>query len=361
MCLLAETAHSLRHHAHSRNLASILAPYAARVLVVGVGAGCVGAVGYFLGSLATVTASWGDGELYFEKALEINQSLRAPSLIARTEYRYGEFLFERSWAGDREKALILLGQARETFARLKLFQPLKEVQSKLEKEDAAGGSTGDRERPNGVRGARDTRAGSPSCENFFRRQGASWLVSYQRRVSRLKHRKGIELLTILMKSPRQEFHVLELARGLREVNGGNNECAVRETNEQGFTVRDLGDAGPMIDARAGYEYRIRFQDLVREVEEARRMNDLGRVALVQGELNQLSVELRHSVGYKGRLRVARSVSERARISVKNNISAALRDIQRIDEGLWRHLMNSVKTGTFCWYDSPTMITCEVEE
>ena len=67
MCLLAETAHSLRHHVHSRNLASILAPYAARVLVVGVGAGCLGAVGYFLGSLATVTASWGDGEVVFRE------------------------------------------------------------------------------------------------------------------------------------------------------------------------------------------------------------------------------------------------------------------------------------------------------
>jgi tetratricopeptide (TPR) repeat protein len=355
LCLLAETAHRLRDKEQSRNLTSMLMSYADRVMVIGVGAGCVGAVAYFLGLLATVTDSWQEGEVYFEKALEVNQCLGAHSLIARTEYRYGEFLLKRNWADDWQKAKELLTQAKRTFAKVNLFQLAKELENRLEEMNAVG-ATGK------VGGdAPSTGKDRVSGANFFRRQGESWLISYQGRVSRLKHRKGLEQLAMLIGSPRQEFHVLDLAGGAKRGKDAGNEYAMKEWKQQGLTVRDLGDAGPVIDARARNEYRMRFRELVREAEEAKRMNDLGHVAVVEQELSQLSRELRRCVGYRGRLRVAKAVSERARVSVKNNISAAMKEIQRTDTALWRHLMDSVRTGMFCCYDSRVVITCEAEE
>jgi hypothetical protein len=44
-----------------------------------------------------------------------------------------------------------------------------------------------------------------------------------------------------------------------------------------------------------------------------------------------------------------SAQERARVNVRNCITAALRAIRRHDEPLWRHLANAIKTGTFCTY------------
>ncbi|MFN8643881.1 MAG: hypothetical protein U0802_20315 [Candidatus Binatia bacterium] len=36
--------------------------------------------------------------------------------------------------------------------------------------------------------------------------------------------------------------------------------------------------------------------------------------------------------------------------MRNCVSAALRSIRRHDEALWRHLVNTVKTGTYCVYE-----------
>jgi hypothetical protein len=109
------------------------------------------------------------------------------------------------------------------------------------------------------------------------------------------------------------------------------------------------DAGPVIDARARAEYRHRLQELRSELAEADRFNDLGRAATLRQETAQLAEALQHAYGKAGRPRVAASVIERARISVRNNIGYTLNTLQRSDPTLWRHLKAAVRTGTFCSY------------
>jgi hypothetical protein len=53
----------------------------------------------------------------------------------------------------------------------------------------------------------------------------------------------------------------------------------------------LGDAGPLLDAEATRAYRRRIEELREDLDEARRANDLGRIARTTAELNVLREQL----------------------------------------------------------------------
>ena len=59
--------------------------------------------------------------------------------------------------------------------------------------------------------------------------------------------------------------------------------------------------------------------------------------------------MRRAVAAGGNGRSGASLKERARVNVRNCITAALRALRVHDESLWRHLSNSIKTGSFCCY------------
>lgn len=110
-----------------------------------------------------------------------------------------------------------------------------------------------------------------------------------------------------------------------------------------------GDLGPLLDKRARREYRQRAVDLQSELAEAERLNDLGRMAALRSELDLLVTELRRAYGRHGRPRPVGSVTERARVNIRNNLTTALKMINRLDHGLWRHLDGALRTGTLCSY------------
>ena len=55
------------------------------------------------------------------------------------------------------------------------------------------------------------------------------------------------------------------------------------------------------------------------------------------------------MGLGGRARKAPSDAERARVNVTKAIKAALARIRDQRPALWRHLANTIRTGTFCSY------------
>ena len=103
-----------------------------------------------------------------------------------------------------------------------------------------------------------------------------------------------------------------------------------------------------LDRRARADYRARWRELQAEEAEARRDNDLGRAARARREIDMLTTELAAACG-GAHGRRGPSFKERARVNVRNCITGALRTVRRHDESLWRHLINSIKTGTFCSY------------
>ena len=92
-----------------------LLPYEGQVVIGGMGEGCQGAVDRFLGLLADVAGRWDEAGRRFERALAVEEGLRSPPLVARTQYWYGRRLLER---GNTGSGLKLVAAARETAERL---------------------------------------------------------------------------------------------------------------------------------------------------------------------------------------------------------------------------------------------------
>ena len=111
----------------------------------------------------------------------------------------------------------------------------------------------------------------------------------------------------------------------------------------------VGAGLPLIDDEARNAYRRRLAEVDDDIEEATRMNDVGRVELAQRDQEYLLAELARAVGLGGRPRSFGGTSERARTSVTRSLRYALGRLAQHHPALAAHLDQSVHTGTYCVY------------
>jgi hypothetical protein len=183
-------------------------------------------------------------------------------------------------------------------------------------------------------------------DRTFRREGEYWTISYEGRVIRIKHSKGLLYIAQLLANPGREFHVTDLL-GLSH---GEHSRVANGQAGNGLSSGLRSDAGPALDAISKTSYRERLRDLREELEEAISMGDSGKTAKVQEEIAFLSRELARAVGLGGRDRRVSSDAERARLRVTNVIRAAIRKTAKQHPALGRHLSISLRTGSFCSFE-----------
>jgi hypothetical protein len=173
---------------------------------------------------------------------------------------------------------------------------------------------------------------------------------FEGKVSRFRDKRGLQYLAYLLANPYKQVHSMDLATGVGAKQGGVvSEGARERSGIEGLRKGRLGDVGPALDARARSDCRRRLGELREELEQAESFNDLGRAAILRRELEELTSYL-SAASRPGRgTRLAGSYTERARVSVRNNIASAMRAIRGHDDALGRHLSNAVRTGTFCSY------------
>ncbi len=170
---------------------------------------------------------------------------------------------------------------------------------------------------------------APHATVRFAREGDIWLItSFTGIQVRLKDARGVRYLDQLVSHPGQDVHVVDLL------------------GEEART----GDAGPMLDRAAKHAYERRLRDLRDELEEAKRLSDLGRMERAQDEIEAITAQLRSAYGLAGRERRAGSHSERARVNVQRRIRVTLGRIEQQDSELARYLSATIRTGTFCCYE-----------
>jgi tetratricopeptide (TPR) repeat protein len=73
-----------------------------------------------LGMLATTLGQYDDAELHFERALDMNTSIRSPLWTAHTQYEYARMLRLRGRPCDHSRAQTLLTPATATAEKLGL-------------------------------------------------------------------------------------------------------------------------------------------------------------------------------------------------------------------------------------------------
>jgi tetratricopeptide (TPR) repeat protein len=187
-----------------------------------------------------------------------------------------------------------------------------------------------------------------SAKGTFRREGEFWTISYNATTFRLKDAKGLHYLAYLLARPGQRIHVYDLIEAV-EGHAVNGRAAIQAESEDLAIVREIGGLTPTIDGRARSEYRTRLRDLQAELDEAERMNDLGRCERLSSEIEMVGDELTVSSGLGGRARMTSGSAERARGPVRKNIRSVVEKIRGEHPALGRHFATSISTGYFCIY------------
>jgi hypothetical protein len=173
--------------------------------------------------------------------------------------------------------------------------------------------------------ARDIQAREPDRPHLAR-DGGVWTVQWGGTVGHVPDSKGLRDLDVLMSRPGDEVAATELMTG-----------------------RPTAGADPILDEQAKRAYRLRLDELDREIDEATLDGDLGRAERAQDERDALIAGLASAVGLGGRDRRLGDDAERARKAVTARIRDAIRRIEEVHPELGAHLDAAVQTGTWCSY------------
>ena len=110
--LIAEVCAQVGDARRAQTLYQMLLPYDGRNVVVAFHMALYGPAARFLGSLAATMKRWVEAERHFESALEMSRRQGTQPALAHSQYGYAAMLEQRSEAGDRERALVLLEDAQ---------------------------------------------------------------------------------------------------------------------------------------------------------------------------------------------------------------------------------------------------------
>jgi tetratricopeptide (TPR) repeat protein len=164
----------------------------------------------------------------------------------------------------------------------------------------------------------------------LRREGDVWLVQHGARSARVKHSRGIALLSRLVERPGEDIHVLALS-----------------SDDAGASLQDTRVARlDAPDPRALRDYKQRLSDLGEELADAEHRGDLGRAERLERERELLRTELSRALGLVGGTR-STGPAERARVNVQRRLKDAIARISECDAELGRYLEKAVVTGTYC--------------
>jgi hypothetical protein len=191
-------------------------------------------------------------------------------------------------------------------------------------------------------------------QQMFRRAGDFWTIRYKGQPIHLKDSKGLQYLALLLQHPGREWRAIDILRhfvqpsavAIAEVYG---KMPQGQLEEEHLTIADLGDAGPMLDARAEHQYKCRLRELQAELAEAERCNDLERASKAREEMDFITQHLKAASGLGGREPRIGSAAERARTSVTKAINTAVKKISRDSPALGHYLSKSITTGLMCSY------------
>ena len=329
---LARLAHAtalLGDAAAADALLPTLAPYADTHVVLGAGVAWLGPVSRPLGLLAHAAGRPDEAVRWLEAALASSRACRAPAQVAHVQAELARALRARDAGDDVARATELSQAARVAAADLGLGGLVRAL-------DADGGQS--------ARPAPSSAARPPSAVGVatVRREGDVWSIAHGDEMVRVRDMKGLHYLVALLREPGRELHALDVV-------GADVDA-------------EAGAAGGS-DAATRSAQRERLAELRDELEEAEERHDVGRVALLRAEMEEIADELTRAVGVGGSQRRAGSLAERARLNATRALRKAIDRIAADCPRLGHHLSNSVQTGRICSYrEDPTYpVSWRIEE
>jgi predicted ATPase len=307
----------------------LMLPFSGRLVVIGNGAACYGAVDSLLGSLAAVAGDDEAAAVHFERGLATETSIGATPLATQTRFTWA------SWLAASDPA-----RARELLTRVAHDAGQLGMASVLESAKAAIGGLGE---PRKAAASVDERKASTAARGLIRRSGDYWTLGFEDQELQLRDSKGLSYLAYLLLHPHRDVAALELMALTDPPEGSVHQ-------DRTDSESDHDDAAPTLDPSAASSYRRRAEALREQLEEAEADNDAGRQEVLRREIDFLAGELSRGFGLGGRPRRAGSRLERSRLNVTRAIQRVTRKLEQEHPRLGRHLSRAIRTGNFCSYE-----------
>ncbi len=246
----------------------------------------------------------------------------------------------------RDVIVSLMTEQHAIWLNLQLIQMdalIREIELPEQKTDQAE-SAQEGKKETGIEISEDDTAISEE-DNVFRKHGDFWIVKYQGLdVGSLKASIGMEYINFLLMHQEQEFKTplqLEAAvRGPVPASQIHNKMTSPELEENRMSS---GRANwyEKIGREAVKDYKKRYKELEREIDEARENNDPAtklrlqqQMGLLITEINAEKIRYRYPQGWD-------EGNEKARKRISNGISRAIKAIENYSEGLASHLKKSL--------------------
>ncbi|MEV4416000.1 AAA family ATPase [Catellatospora sp. NPDC049609] len=294
-----------------------LLPYRGEWAVALWGCDVSGPLDLWLAEVDATERRWDEAVAGYTAAAESADRMQARPWAARARAGLARALAGRDAPGDAQAAADLRAQVEREALALGMPQlsgtAATAPQSMAEGSGAVpGGAAGDE----------------------FRREDATWRLTYAGRTVHLPDAKGLRDLHTLLGRPGTDVAAVDLA----DPQGGAEVAAARR----------LG-ADPVLDERAKARFRQRLAQLDDELDAAALRDDTARRAGLEHERDALLAELRAAAGLGGRTRRLGDEGERARKAVTARIRDTLRRLDDLHPELAAHLRAAVSTGNACGY------------
>jgi hypothetical protein len=163
--------------------------------------------------------------------------------------------------------------------------------------------------------------------NTFRYSGDMWILSFDGRAVPLKDSVGLVYIARLLSEPNRDIAAVSL-------------LAARAGIDPRIAK---GSAGPILTEEARRNYERRYLESQEDLADAKKNNDLGRLTVLENEMDALMTELARATGLSGRRR-EKTDADRVRKSVSMAVSRAIERIAGEHETLGRHLEVSISSG-----------------
>ncbi len=223
-------------------------------------------------------------------------------------------------SGVRDKALALLNAATATYEQLGMAGYLQQAVTLREEALAVPGEP----------------------ENVFRFDGRQWTVVWQGQPVRVRRASGLHYIAHLLRSPARWVSIIDLERAVASF-AALSVGTEHRLDEDHLQMLVLGGGEPALDAQAIRQCRARLRELQGEREEAVRLNDHGRLAVIDAERDAIEKRLRQR-------RIGSEV-EKLRKRISNAIHRSLRAITRQHPTLGQHLQKALarpQHGAWCY-------------
>lgn len=181
--------------------------------------------------------------------------------------------------------------------------------------------------------------------NLFKRSGKAWKIRYQGEEEiLLPHLVGLQYLAALLREPRREFHVTDLAAAAGEAPARTpGTTSARKLREE-LTSDGLNAAGERLDSKARADYKKRLQKIEKELQQAEGNRDLATAERLRAEQQFIEDELQSASGLHDRSRRTGDPVKRKQDQVRNAIDRALGKIRERDRTLADHLDGALRRG-----------------